>query len=167
MNDSLSKLQSDAQKNLRIKLARFESEVNYNIAYGAVSDKLPVVTEDGYAPVVACLAEEPLRLMLARVKAVGGAANIFIEQDDGVCLLVARSVAIKRAGVTDMSNPNSWENGEGSIGLFLEVLDGCNGGEVYLPRKLTKGQRTEISMKQNSLNMELSPKAKRITSQVF
>lgn len=142
---------------MRKKLAFFESEVRYNVAFGIAGDDLDIVDSDGYTPVVACLEEEPLRLMLARVRAVGGSANVFIKRAGGVCLITSRCVSDRKDGVEDLSDKREWASGEASISTFLDYLDLCSGKAMYLPDQFEKPTGSQISVSDSSVDMEQVP----------
>src|SRR5690348_10168855 len=67
------------------QLDRFRREVNWNLACGALAaTDLPVTSDDGGRPVVVALEDERLSVVLGRLRAVGGYANLFVQCDDRV-----------------------------------------------------------------------------------
>ena len=65
------------------RLDAFRRNVSWNLACGALADvDLPVIGDDGGNPVVVALDEEPISLLLGRLRAVGGYANLFVLRAD-------------------------------------------------------------------------------------
>ncbi|CPZ82713.1 Uncharacterised protein [Mycobacteroides abscessus] len=59
-------------------------KIDWNLACGALADAdLLVTSDDGGFPVVVALEEEPLSILLGRLRAVGGYANLFVEGVNG------------------------------------------------------------------------------------
>ena len=70
---------------LQTRLDKFRNEVNWNLACGSVVEKaLAVTSNDGGCPVVVALEEETMSSVFGRLRAVGGAANLFVQGDGRV-----------------------------------------------------------------------------------
>lgn len=141
-------------KRLSAELDAFRHEINLELAIGDLANSpLPVVNNDGDAPVVVALAEERLSVLLARVRNVGGYANVFIRLPGGH----SRIAIIDVAGALD---PTAAENfasaadrpsANASVGMFLDYLRTRPNG-VRIPARLgdddsaVVGQPRELSL---------------------
>lgn len=62
----------------------FRREVDWNIACGALAEvDLPVTSNDGGCPVVVAFDDERFSVLLGRLRAVGGFANVFVKDAKG------------------------------------------------------------------------------------
>jgi hypothetical protein len=107
------------------QLDDFRREVNWNLACGALADfELPVTGVDGTFPVVVALEDEPLSIVLGRLRAVGGFANLFVHGDDGRVRLV--SVIDQRSAIgepdDDMSPEGERPGVTATVGMFLDYF---------------------------------------------
>ena len=81
------------------RLDDFRKEVAYNLEFGALRDaQLPVTGVGGTRPIVTALADEPLAVMLNRLRDAGGTANVFIRGTDTVWLI---PIVDSRAAIID------------------------------------------------------------------
>lgn len=106
----------------RAELAEFEMQVNDNLTNGKLDELLTVQDPNGEYPVVIALGHEPLALLLERVSAEGGAANIFIKGRNGVSFLTSQRRAEKNDEIKDPSDPTEWHSGEADIAKFIDQL---------------------------------------------
>lgn len=114
------------------QLDEFRRQVNSSIAYGALADvELPVTSDDGGSPVVVALGDEPLSLVLGRLRAVGGFANLFVRDGDRVRMacIVSDACAIPVAG-DDMSQPGERPDPGANVAMFLDLVERTPGGIV-------------------------------------
>ena len=112
------------------QLAAFRRELNWNIAHGNVN--LPVVGIDGVPMVLVALEKEPLSVLLGRLRAVGGKANLFVQGPNRV-----RQVSFVEDGSTIPIPDDDQDGGERpvateSVGHFLDYLERHPNG-VALP----------------------------------
>ncbi|MFT4135346.1 hypothetical protein [Microbacterium sp.] len=123
---------------LRDELDEFSREINLELAIGGLSSStLPVVNDDGESPVVVALAEERLSVLLARVRNVGGYANVFVRLPGGH----SRTAIIDVAGAIDPDAAEDFASAEGrpsaaaNVGMFLDYLRTRPNG-VRIPSRL-------------------------------
>lgn len=145
--------QLEALMKRRIELANFRIEVNQNLARGEFDHMLVVKDEHGEYPVVTALGNEPLSLLLERVSALGGRANIFVKGSEGVSFILAD---YPEDGVQplDLSDGAQWASGESAIDIFLQYLRTQKNG-IAMPDCLPDSGLS-ISVKKDSLQMEES-----------
>ncbi len=98
--------------------------MNWNLACGSLADlDLPVTGDDGGYPVVVALDSEPLHVLLGRLRAVGGFANLFVWAAGEVRLV---SVIDNRCAIPepddDMSPPPERPGANATVGMFLDYL---------------------------------------------
>ena len=75
------------------RLDWFRRQINRALALGTMGDfDLPVSTEDGSCPVVVALEDEPISVVLDRLTAVGGHANLFVGGTSEVRVLLANGM---------------------------------------------------------------------------
>lgn len=115
---------------VRKALDAFRAEVDWNLACGALADhELPVTSDDGDHLVIVALAEEPLSILLGRLRAVGGYANLFVKGSGGV-----RKVSVIKDDCAigdpddDMTPPTERPGADATVGMFLDYLDICPNG---------------------------------------
>jgi hypothetical protein len=66
------------------RLDAFRQLIDWHLACGALADyELPVTSDDGGFPVVVAAEGERLSMVLGRVRAVGGFANLFVKGKRG------------------------------------------------------------------------------------
>lgn len=109
-----------------------------------LDEYLKVSADNGEYPVVTALESENLYFLNQRVTAVGGVANIFVDRGDRVSVLYAEDSNGKPSGAVDLSS--GWENGDSTVGLFLDYL-AMNPDGVIIPQRLEKGPITMMNMK--------------------
>jgi len=101
----------------------FRREVNRDLAYGALADMdLPVTSDDGGCPVVVALDHERLSVVLGRLRAVGGFANLFVRGED--CVRLA-SVIGAECAIPDPDDNMTGDDGPGAdatVGMFLDYV---------------------------------------------
>lgn len=115
---------------VRKALDAFRVEVDWNLACGALADhELPVTSDDGDHLVVVALAEEPLSMLLGRLRAVGGYANLFVKGPRGVRMVsvIKDDYAIGDPD-DDMTRPTERPGANATVGMFLDYLDLCPNG---------------------------------------
>ncbi|GAB90141.1 hypothetical protein [Gordonia rhizosphera] len=70
---------------LQHRLDEFRNQVNWHLACGSVADiAFPVTSHDGGHAVVVALEDETMSSVLGRLRAVGGAANLFVQGEGRV-----------------------------------------------------------------------------------
>ena len=110
------------------RLAEFRRELNVNIASGAV--ELPVTAADGGHPVVVALEDEPLFTLIARLRAIGGFANLFVRGPGRVRQV---SVLDDRSAVAEPEDRMTGDERPGAtadVGMFLDYLERRPGAVV-------------------------------------
>ena len=106
----------------------FRSEVNLNLAYGALADfMLPVTSDDGGLPVVVALESERMSTLLGRIRAVGGYANLFVrgEVADRVRIRLV-SVVSDACAIPDSDDVMAGSETPGpgaNVGMFVDYLE--------------------------------------------
>lgn len=111
-------------------LDAFRAEVDWNLACGALADhELPVTSDDGDQVVIVALAEEPLSILLGRLRAVGGYANLFVKSHSGVRMIsVIKDDCAIGDPDDDMTPPAERPGATATVGMFLDYLDHCPKG---------------------------------------
>lgn len=139
---------------LGAELDVFRHEINLELAIGDLAKStLPVVNDEGDAPVVVALAEERLSVLLARVRNAGGYANVFIRLPDGHSRVAIIDVAgaIDPGAAEDFASAADRPSGNASVGMFLVYLSTRPNG-VRIPSHLhddemaVVGQPRELSL---------------------
>lgn len=115
---------------VRKALDAFRVEVDWNLACGALADQeLPVTSDDGDHLVVVALVEEPLSILLGRLRAVGGYANVFVKGQWGVRMVsVIKDDCAIGDPDDDMTPPTERPGANATVGMFLDYLDLCPKG---------------------------------------
>lgn len=115
---------------VRKALDAFRVEVDWNLACGALAGhELPVTGDDGDHLVVVALAEEPLSILLGRLRAVGGYANLFVQGPGGVRMVsVIKDDCAIGDPDDDMTPPAERPGADATVGMFLDYLDLCPNG---------------------------------------
>lgn len=112
------------QPDYRRQLDEFRSQVNVNLGFGPLADvDLPVTGDDGGFPVVVALAGERLSVVLGRLRAVGGFANLFVRDDDGrvrMASVIGEDCAIGDPddNMTGAERPGT----DATVGAFLDYV---------------------------------------------
>lgn len=109
------------------RLDEFRQSILLNLGTGALRNtRLPVVDAQGQHPIVAALAEERLAVLLRRVQAVGGFANVFVFDaiDDTVQLVpfIDRRSAISADDAEDLTSAADRPAANATVGMFLSYL---------------------------------------------
>lgn len=128
------------------RLDQFRSEINYNLALGILAnEQLPVVDDRGEVPVVAALGGERLAVLLRRVAAVGGYANVFIDNGDAVRVLsfIDESCAIESAEAEDLASDDNRPGADATVSMFLAYLELKPRG-VRLPADIPARERAYV-----------------------
>ncbi|AMU24443.1 Uncharacterised protein [Mycobacteroides abscessus] len=107
-------------------------KIDWNLACGALADAdLLVTSDDGGFPVVVALEEEPLSILLGRLRAVGGYANLFVEGVNGSVRRVSAIGEVSSLRHADDRLVDTDRPGPGAtVGMFLDYLDRCPNGVV-------------------------------------
>lgn len=129
MKKPLRDSQLEQLKNISIELAWFELEINENMANGYLDDVLKVTDEEGSYPIVPVLGKERLSLLVERVEAIGGDANVLVKEKNHVSYLIM--------GATDGTKSHSaavkpWTGGNPLVSEFVKALK-LMGGSVLIP----------------------------------
>jgi hypothetical protein len=105
------------------RLDAFRRDVNWHLACGELADfDLPVTDDDGGFPVIVALEDERLSVVLGRLRAVGGFANLFVEGDRRV-----RMVSVIRTecaiGTPDDVFDTDTPSATATVGMFLDYVE--------------------------------------------
>ncbi|WP_143119608.1 hypothetical protein [Mycobacterium avium] len=106
------------------RLDRFRQEVDWNLAVGALADvDLPVTDDDGASPVVVAFDDERYAVLLGRVRAVGGYANVFVKGPRGVraIAVIRNECAVGDAGEQMLGAESPDANA--TVGMFLDYVE--------------------------------------------
>lgn len=106
------------------RLDAFRREVDWNLACGALAGvELPVTSDDGGSPVVVALEDERFSVVLGRLRAVGGFANLFVKGDERVrtASVIDESCAIPTPGDTMVGDDAP--GADATVGMFLDYLE--------------------------------------------
>lgn len=109
---------------LQTRLDKFRNEVNWNLACGSVVEKaLAVTSNDGGCPVVVALEEETMSSVFGRLRAVGGAANLFVQGDGRVRIVsvIDESCAIATPD-DDMTAEGERPAVDATVGMFVDYI---------------------------------------------
>lgn len=135
----------------------FEMEVNANIASGSLDDFSWVEDAEGSCPIVVALGEEPLSLLVERITAEDGLANVFVKEGERVSMLVSTPGGTEvHPGSVDLSNPKEWANGNAPVSEFLDYLRLQKDG-VVMPPRLPLTNELKLSMLNDDVTMEEVP----------
>lgn len=106
-------------------LDAFRVEVDWNLACGVLADhELRVTSDGGDHVVVVALAEEPLSILLGRLRAVGGYANLFVKGAHGVRMVsVIKDDCAIGDPDDDLTPPAERPGATATVGMFLDYLD--------------------------------------------
>ncbi|SIJ39137.1 Conserved protein of uncharacterised function; putative phage protein [Mycobacteroides abscessus subsp. bolletii] len=115
--------EADAARERQLEL--FRREVNFNLAEGALANvDLSVTNDEGETPVVVALVDELLSVMIERIQAAGGYANVFVQDRRNRKVLrfaVVREVcAIGEPDDTMVGDEAPGRNA--TIGMFLHYV---------------------------------------------
>jgi hypothetical protein len=106
------------------QLDAFRREVDFNLACGALAGaELPVTSDDGGFPVVVALDDERFSVLLGRLRAVGGFANLFVKGEDRVrtASVIGESCAIPSPD-DKLVGPEA-PGADATVGMFLDYLE--------------------------------------------
>jgi hypothetical protein len=106
------------------RLDTFRREVDWNLACGALAGvELPVTSDEGGFPVVVALEDERFSVLLGRLRAVGGFANLFVKGDGRVrtASVIGESCAIPTPDdkLVGTDSPGA----DATVGMFLDYLE--------------------------------------------
>ena len=127
----------------RVELAEFRRELNANRAFGALD--LPVTGVDGGHPVVVALEDEPLFTLIARLRAIGGFANLFVRGPGRVRQV---SVLDDRSAVAEPEDRLTGDERPGAtadVGMFLDYLERRPNGVVIASLPSTDRSRNAVA----------------------
>lgn len=147
--------QLEALMKRRIELANFNVEVNENIADGNIDSVLAAKNADGEYPVVTALGCEPLSLLVERIRALGGVANVFVKGKRGVSFIIATKPTGKGNPV-DLSDIDDWGSGSADIDMFLDYLHMQKDG-VIIPNRLPGGDELSLNISAATVKMRETP----------
>lgn len=106
------------------QLDAFRQAVDWNLACGGLADyDLPVTADDGGSPVVVAFDSERLAVLLGRVRAVGGYANVFVSDNVGgvrMASVVNDVCAIPVPG--DQLIGDDAPGANATVGMFLDYV---------------------------------------------
>ncbi len=122
------------------RLDAFRSEISLSLAIGILADmELPVVADDGSFPVLVALEEEPLSVLLDRLRAVGSYATVFVAGVGRIRIgaFLDSSCALDADAAEDFggTDPDAGPHAASSVGMFFDYLAIRPNG-VRLPRRL-------------------------------
>lgn len=136
----------------RAELADFRMQVNDNLANGELDEFLTVQDSNGEYPVVIALGYEPLALLVERVSAEDGVANIFIKGRNGVSLITSQRHMEMNDEIEDLSDLTEWHSGEADIDMFVDYLRMQKHG-VLMPDHLPNTPEFNLNLRNDSVPM--------------
>lgn len=113
------------------RLDVFRREVDWNLACGGLAGmELPVTSDDGGFPVVVAMENERLSIVLGRLRAVGGFANLFVQGDGRVRMasVIGESCAIPTPD--DKLIGGERPGADATVGTFLDYVERHPNGVV-------------------------------------
>ncbi len=132
------------------ELDAFRQEVDRSLAVGRFAEvELEVVDVEGRSPVVVALEDERLPVLLRRIEAVGGYANVFVKTRDGVRRVSVMNVdgALDVRGADDMRREVDQPSVDSSVGVFIDYLAARTAG-VVLPARLASASMNALPARQ-------------------
>lgn len=108
----------------RRELDQFRHDVDLNLTHGSLADfDLPVTDNDGNAPLIVALADEPVSKLTDRIRAAGGKANIFVKDGSFVHFVsvIDAQCAISEADETMVGDEAPSPNA--TIGMLLAYVE--------------------------------------------
>ncbi|ORA19381.1 hypothetical protein [Mycobacterium angelicum] len=87
--------------------------------------ELPVTSDDGGFPVVVALEDERYSVLLGRLRAVGGFANLFVKGVDGrvrTASVIGERCAIPKPD-DKMLGPDDSPGADATVGMFFDYLE--------------------------------------------
>ncbi|MDP9735050.1 MULTISPECIES: hypothetical protein [unclassified Curtobacterium] len=132
------------------ELDAFRQEVDRSLAVGRFAEiELEVVDVEGRSPVVVALEDERLPVLLRRIEAVGGFANVFVKTRDGVRRVSVMDVdgALDVRGADDMRREGDQPSADSSVGVFVDYLAARTAG-VVLPARLASASKNALPARQ-------------------
>ncbi|MDR6172599.1 MULTISPECIES: hypothetical protein [unclassified Curtobacterium] len=132
------------------ELDAFRAEINRSLAVGDFAAvELEVVDVEGRTPVVVALADERLPVLLRRIEAVGGYANVFVKTGSGVRRVAVMDVdgALDVRSADDMRSAAEQPSSDSTVGAFVDYLAHRVGG-VVLPARLATASRSALPARQ-------------------
>lgn len=136
----------------RAELSDFRMQVNDNLVNGDLDEFLTVRDSNGEYPVVIALGREPLALLVERVSAEDGMANIFIKGRNGVSFITSQRCVELNNEIEDLSNLDEWYSGESDIDLFVDYLRMQKHG-VIMPDHLPNTTEFNLNLCNDSVPM--------------
>ncbi|ANU43125.1 hypothetical protein [Bifidobacterium animalis] len=121
----MSKSLNELWKNpcdLHRKLKEFEASFDDEMLDGRFDKLMPVEDKYGNKPIVLALSEEPLHLLVDRVRAVGGNANVFVREGNHIISISAKDDSNPSVASENWADENDWESGSSPISLFIHAL---------------------------------------------
>ncbi|BBZ30694.1 hypothetical protein MMAD_49890 [Mycolicibacterium madagascariense] len=104
------------------QLDAFRMEVDWNLACGCLAEyELPVTSDEGGHPVVVAFDSERLSVLLGRIRAVGGYANVFVRGRSGVRMASVMSDACAIAEPNQMTGDEA-PGADATVGAFLDYV---------------------------------------------
>lgn len=128
----------------------FRREIDRSLAVGHLADAvLEVVDVEGRSPVVVALEHERLPVLLRRIEAVGGYANVFVKTGSGVRRVSVMDVdgALDVREADDMRASDEQPSADSSVGVFVDYLLARPNG-VVLPARLASAARAALPARQ-------------------
>lgn len=105
-------------------LDAFRLEVNLDLACGALADfDLPVTGDDGGRPVIVALEDERLSMLLGRIRAVGGFANLFVRGPQRVRMVSVIGDACAIPTPDDVMIGTEAPGPTAAVGTFVDYLE--------------------------------------------
>lgn len=105
------------------RLDAFRRQVDWNLACGSLAEYvLPVTSDDGGSPVVVAFESERLSVLLGRIRAVGGFANLFVSGDSGVRMASVIGDAFAIADTDDRLTGDDAPGANATVGMFLDYV---------------------------------------------
>jgi hypothetical protein len=106
------------------RLDAFRREVDWHLGCGALADfDLPVTGDDGGFPVVVALEDERLSIVLGRLRAVGGFANLFVKGNRRVRMASVIDTACAIGTPDDVFTGDDIPWATVTVGFFLDYVE--------------------------------------------
>ena len=124
------------------ELADFENEVLYNVMLGTTTPK--VIDSRGHTPLIACLENETVGTLLARIERAGGCGTIYALSENGkVRVVAAQDKDPKAPSPTDLEADILSENSP--IGMLIDYISTQEDGVCLTGAKMRSYGTAELA----------------------
>lgn len=124
------------------KLANFEANVLYNVMLGTTTPK--VIDSRGHTPLIACLENETVGTLLARIERAGGCGTVYALSETGRVRVVAvQEKAPEVSSPTNLAADTLSENSP--IGMFIDYISTQEEGVYLIGAKMRSYGTAELA----------------------